>query len=91
MVTLQVLAHLVEVPIDKDAIAHIKGVYHKQEHHAVKHGGNGALEDEAEGNNCCCHRCPEMRHIHLQSIVLASNTASDQCSSPQQLSVSPLA
>ena len=41
-------------------------MHHKQEDDAVKHGGDGALEDEAEGHDCCCHCCPQMRHIHLK-------------------------
>ena len=55
-----------QITIDEDSIAHIKGVHHKQEDDAVKHGGNGALEDEAECHNGCGYSCPEMSHIHLR-------------------------
>jgi len=62
--------YLVQISIDEYAISHIKSMHHKQEDDAVKHGGNGALEDEAEGNNCCCHCCPQMRHIHLHKPLM---------------------
>lgn len=51
-------ADLMKVAIDEDAITDIKGMHHKQEDDAVKHGGNGALEDEAEGHNGGGHSCP---------------------------------
>lgn len=67
-------AHLVQISIDEDAIPHIKGVDHEEEDHAVKHGCNGALEDEAEGHDCCCHRRPEVCHVHLYNAVDQGST-----------------
>ena len=56
-----------EVAVDEDAISHVKGMHHKQEDDAVKHGCNGTLEDEAEGHNGSCYSCPQMSHIHLNT------------------------
>ena len=59
------VADLVKVSIDEDSVTDIKGMHHKEEDDAVKHGSNSILEDEAERHNGSCHSSPEVGHIHL--------------------------